>query len=433
MLRRVAIALLAICGASASTTAELTATHEQSVVVSPPDSAAQSPDVAIAPDGSINIVWLGENTAAPNAAQIAARGHSHDSKTNLYFARSVDGGKTYSTPLRINRMAGDVWGFAISKPRIAAGPDGRIHLLFPGNIYNAATGNTETLALYTRSDPAAHQFEEPRRLNVDSLTDNIAKDDGGAFATIAVDSSNTVYTAWVDTRTMSDGDMGRLAIAVSHDGGEIFAPDTIVLPDIVCPCCQLTSAVDAERRLLLGIRLVESGYRDSEIIALNVKDQRLEWRRRVADARWEINGCPRKPTAIAVRGKNLFAAYYSGAEAPDGAYVTHSNDGGVTWSKPMALHAGATRSDAPALAVTGGIVHAVWQARTGNDGFRLFTSRTADDSTRFSLPEALPIPDGGSARLPAIAAHADGSLQIVWQHDSRIRSLRWNGTLTNPH
>ncbi|MFM7433602.1 MAG: hypothetical protein ACKO3O_08895, partial [Gammaproteobacteria bacterium] len=67
------------------------------------------------------------------------------------------------------------------------------------------------------------------------------------------------------------------------------------------------------------------------------------------------------------------------------------------------------------------------------DGFRLFTSRTADDSTRFSLPEALPIPDGGSARLPAIAAHADGSLQIVWQHDSRIRSLRWNGTLTNPH
>ncbi|MFM8479805.1 MAG: hypothetical protein ACKOCF_01230 [Gammaproteobacteria bacterium] len=423
------IALLGVAYAPASLAVGQSLAIEQSVAVSPSDSAAQSPDVAIGPDGSINVVWLGENTAAPNAAQIAARGHSHDSKTNLYFARSVDGGKNYSTPLRINKSDGDVWGFAISKPRIAAGPDGRIHIVFPGNTLNPATGNTETIALYTRSDASASKFEEPRRLNVDSITDTIAKDDGGAFATLAVDASNTVYAAWVDTRTMSDGDMGRLAITVSRNGGKTFEPDKIILPDIVCPCCQLTSAIDAEQRLLLGIRLVEGGYRDSEIIALNVKDQRPEWRRRVANARWEINGCPRKPTAIAVSGKNLFAAYYSGAETPDGAYVTHSSDSGASWSKPIALHAGATRSDAPTLAFAGDTVHAVWQARAGESGFRLFTSRASKSSPQFSLPEALPIPEGGSARLPAIAAHNDGSLQIVWQHDSRIRSLRWNRAL----
>ncbi len=425
MLRRVLIALLSVCGAPASLAAESSAVTEHIVTVSAADSSAQSPDVAIGPDGSINVVWLGENTAAPNAAQIAARGHSHDSKTNLYFARSVDGGKTYSAPLRINRTDGDVWGFAISKPRIAAGPDGRTHILFPGNVHNPATGNTETLALYTRSDSNARQFEEPRRLNVDALADNIAKDDGGAFATIAVDLTNTVYAAWVDTRTMSEGDMGRLAIAVSRNGGAVFEADKIVLSDIVCPCCQLTSAVDGKRRLLLGIRLVEDGYRDSAIIALSAKDQHLEWRYRVADARWEINGCPRKPTSVAIHGKNLFAAYYSGAEVPDGAYVTHSSDGGLTWSKPAALHAGATRSDAPTLAFAGDVVHAVWQARTGDGGFRLFTSHAAHGSPQFSLPEALPIPDGGSARLPAVAVHQDGSLQIVWQHDSSIRSLRW--------
>ncbi len=268
MLRRVLIALLSVCGAPASLAAESSAVTEHIVTVSAADSSAQSPDVAIGPDGSINVVWLGEKPAAPNAAQIAARGHSHDSKTNLYFARSVDGGKTYSAPLRINRTDGDVWGFAISKPRIAAGPDGRTHILFPGNVHNPATGNTETLALYTRSDSNARQFEEPRRLNVDALADNIAKDDGGAFATIAVDLTNTVYAAWVDTRTMSEGDMGRLAIAVSRNGGAVFEADKIVLSDIVCPCCQLTSAVDGKRRLLLGIRLVEDGYRDSAIIAL---------------------------------------------------------------------------------------------------------------------------------------------------------------------
>ncbi|MBM4239982.1 MAG: hypothetical protein FJ154_10685, partial [Gammaproteobacteria bacterium] len=83
------IALLGVAYAPASLAVGQSLAIEQSVAVSPSDSAAQSPDVAIGPDGSINVVWLGENTAAPNAAQIAARGHSHDSKTNLYFARSV--------------------------------------------------------------------------------------------------------------------------------------------------------------------------------------------------------------------------------------------------------------------------------------------------------------------------------------------------------
>lgn len=403
---------------------------EQSVAVSEFGSSSQSPDVAIGPDGSVNIVWLGENTAAPNAAQIAARGHSHDSSTNLYFARSTDGGVTFSAPLRVNRADGDVWGFAISKPRIAAGPDGRIHILFPGNFKNPATGNNETIALYTRSDPTVAAFETPRRLNVDSLGDSIAKDDGGSFATLAVDAANIVYAAWVDTRTMAEGDMGRLAIAVSRNGGKDFEPDKIILPDIVCPCCQLTSTIGDDRRLLMGIRLVESGYRDSEVIALNPKDQSVDWRRRVVNARWEINGCPRKPTAIAVHGRNIFAAYYSGAEKPDGVYVTQSTNGGKTWTSPAALHPEATRSDAPTLAFSGDRLHAIWQARGAEGGFRLFTSHVVRGEKTFSSPLALPIP-AGIARLPAVGVHADGSLQIVWQHDNTIRSLRWSGDIAN--
>lgn len=395
-----------------------------SVLVSPSDMAAQSPDLAIGPDGSINIVWLGENTAPPNAEQIARRGHSHDSSTNLYFARSTDGGKSFSSPLQLNASNGDVWGFAISKPRIAVGSDRVIHILYPGNTKNAASGESETVALYVRADAGATRFDAPRRLNVDALTDSLPKDDGGSFATIAVDQKNTVYAAWIDTRSMTNGETARAALAVSTDGGQAFSADFEILPSLVCPCCQLSSAIDSRNRLVLGARLVDGAYRDNEIVALSQRGRTLDLRRRVSGARWELNGCPRKPTALAIRDNAWVVAYYSGAEQPDGVYSVYSRDAGNSWSKPRAMHTGATLADAPALVFAGRRVYAVWHARIGTEGFRLFASHSDDFGITFTNPIALPIPPGVS-RLPALGAHADGSIQIAWQHDRSIRTLRW--------
>lgn len=399
-------------------------TETRTVQVSPAGMSAQSPDMAIGTDGSVNIVWLGENTAPPNAEQIAKRGHSHDSSTNLYFARSTDGGKSFSPALQLNDSEGGVWGFAISKPRIAVGPDGALHVLFPGNSKNSVSGESETVALYVRSSPGSDNFSLPQRLNVDALTDKPPKDDGGSFATIAVDRKNTVYAAWIDTRSMVNGETARAALAVSTDGGRAFAADFEILPDLVCPCCQLSSAIDARDRLVLGARLVDGPYRDNEILALRDKGRVLDYRRRVSGARWQLEGCPRKPTAIAIHDRNWIAAYYSAAEQPDGVYTVHSVDGGQNWSAPRAMHPGVTLSDAPTLVFAGTRLFAVWQARNGSDGFRLYVSHSDDFGNSFTSPVPLPIPPGVS-RLPVLGAHKDGSIQIAWQHDRSIQTLRW--------
>lgn len=392
--------------------------------VSPASMASQSPDLAIGPDGSINIVWLGENSAPPNAAQIARLGHSHDSSTNLYFSRSTDGGRSFSPPQQINSGNGDVWGFAISKPRIAIGSDGVIHILYPGNTKNSTTGESETVALYVRSTRDASRFNAPRRLNVDALTDTLTKDDGGSFATIAVGPKGLVYTAWIDTRRMTTGETAGAALAVSSDGGQRFTPDVEILPSIVCPCCQLSSAVDSRGRLILGMRLVDGEFRDNEIVALSAQGKRVDFRQRVSGARWALEGCPRKPTALAIRNDIWAVAYYSGAEKPDGIYSVWSQDGGKTWSSPQALHPAATLSDAPSMTFAGERLYVVWQARMESGGYRLYGSFSDDGGRRFSAPIALPIPDG-VARLPTIGAHADGSIQIAWQHDRSIKTLRW--------
>jgi hypothetical protein len=54
----------------------------------------------------------------------------------------------------------------------------------------------------------------------------------------------------------------------------------------------------------------------------------------------------------------------------------------------------------------------------------LFTSHSDTGGATFSAPIELPL-EPGITRLPAIAAHGDGSIQIVWQQDGAVRTLRW--------
>lgn len=395
--------------------------------------AAQAADLAIDSAGTVHVVWLGENTAAPNALQIAKRGHSHDSNTNLYYARSLDGGASFETPRRLNAEDGDVWGFAISKPRIAIGRNDSIHVLYPGNAFNEKTGQSETTALYQRSADGGRSFTAPRRLNVDALDDALDKNDGGSFAALATDRSGAVYAMWVDTREMGDDDHGRVFLSASRDDGLTFARDHQVFAAEICPCCQLQLIVDPQDRLIVGLRDVEGPYRDNAIAISTDGGASFGRRTRVSGARWELNGCPRKPTALArqdVHGREHWAAaYYSAVETPAGAYVVTSADG-ASWSPPHALHGDALLSDAPMLTYVGEKLLAVWQARVDAERreTQIFfaeavTTNAVGDKLEFSAPRV--ISSGtGQARLPSIAAFTDGAVYVVWQQDGAIWGRR---------
>ncbi len=114
----------------------LTAVNAANLVrVSEPGRRAVSPEIAVAPDGSINLIWLDKGLTADRPAPKKNRKpgeHSHRSATDLYFSRSSDGGASWTPAVRVNTEANSVWGFAVSKPRIAVGKSGTIHVFFPG-------------------------------------------------------------------------------------------------------------------------------------------------------------------------------------------------------------------------------------------------------------------------------------------------------------
>jgi len=428
-----AVAVLAVAVVGSASGAQDHAGHDHTdhgVLVSDAQHKAQSPEIALGPDGSVHMVWIDENTAAP-AADHAKYGHSHVAATNLLYARSVDGGRSFSTPLQLNQKPGDVWGFSVSKPRVVVGGNGTVHVFYPGNDLNPRSGKPEAVALYTRSGDGGRSFAPPQRLNEMAQTDASHLVHGGlshahVFGTVATDGKGNVYALWIDTRDMAkEGDSGKVFMAVSRDDGLSFERDREILPADVCPCCQLTAFVDGAGRLFVGSRQVEGKFRDSVVMVSSDGGRSFGPRRSVVGARWEIEGCPLKPTQVVAAGDTVVAAYYTAGEPTPGAYLARSGDGGQHWSAPQLLHPGAVAADAPVLAIAGRRLHVFWHAKLADGVRRVFTRASEDFGATFGAIRELPAPAGTAAQLPTIAGRADGSVQVTWQQGTTVRTARW--------
>lgn len=396
--------------------------------VSEPGRRATSPEIAIGPDGSINMVWLDRGLAADRPADRPADQprkpgeHSHRSATDLYFSRSTDGGAHWTPPLRVNRQPGSVWGFAVSKPRIAVGRSGTIHVFFPGNEQSPVTKLDVVTARYTRSTDQGRTFEEARTINRPpdfDRTSMLGEDLSATFSfgTMGVAPDGTVVALWQDIGSMEKtADGANAHVARSTDDGRSFSAERAAIAnDAVCPCCQLTVAFGGEA-LFLGYRHIYPDGRDSTVARSNDGGRTFGSEARLPFGKWQIDGCPLKPTELAVDGPRVYAASYTGGNDPAGVWFARSTDGGKSFDGARLVHAGAPYSDAPEMTVgPDGLVRLVWQAKTGGPR-RLYTAASTDQGASLSAPVEIPTPAGNSA-WPASAVAPDGTVYVTWEQE----------------
>ena len=399
------------------------------IAVSTTGQLALAPDVAVGPKGEIAILWLAKGNpdtpeAKAAAAERAKSGHSHRSSMNLYVAVSKDGGASFSAPVRVNREDDEVWGFAVSRPRVAWGRTGTLHVAYPANEMQAKLGKAVLTARYTRSTDGGATFEQPRRLSTVTDSDMSSVIHGGfasvaAFGTMGVAPNGDVHVLWIDTRDMKSGtDNGSIYGVVSHDNGVTFGPEERLAAGDVCPCCQINVAFDGASRPILGSRQVTNGDLRSSTVGHADGDGHFTHRVAMGGKPWHLNGCPLKPTALAVRGEHVYTAAHNGAETPPGVMLSASADGGRTFATPYAVHPGALVSDAPALAIVGQRVLVAWHAKTTGPR-RVFYRTLGADGAALGDPVELAAGEG-TTQAPALAAREDGRVQIAWQQGDRI-------------
>jgi len=413
---------------------DTTNTPSAVVEISPANRVSASPDIAIGPDGAINVIWVDKGEAKPateaHAAPPASRGpqaggggHSHKAYNNLYFARSADGGRTFSQPLRVVTKDGELWGFAVSRPRIAVGKSGVTHVFYHANRRDPSAPRQAVDARYTRSTDGGKTFSAPRTLNSASGgLDDGELNEAHCFGGMGVAPNGDVHAFWIDTRHMtSEKDNGSIYTAVSRDEGETFERERMLFRATACPCCQLEVAFLPKGEVILSSRNVTAdGARDSSIAVSKDRGKTFSPFVATTPNKWMINACPLKPAMLATdKDGRIYAAWFSGAEKPAGSFFAVSEDGGKSFSTPIALHAEASTPDRPQIAVSGdGGVTVAWDAVAGQVR-RIYLRVSTDHGKSFGPVVELDAPPG-AANYPALAATRDGKVFVAWQQNNRV-------------
>lgn len=126
------------------------------------------PVLSIGPDSQIHLAWTGPGSG----------------DWNNYYARSTDGGTTFSQPILVDAEAGSILR---EHPALAVGLDGRVYIAWEDK-YN---GNWDVYYAYSADGTT---FSPAVRVNDDTtLSDQMRP-------TLAVGRDSTVYLAWQDQR-----------------------------------------------------------------------------------------------------------------------------------------------------------------------------------------------------------------------------------------
>jgi hypothetical protein len=240
------------------------------------------PTVKAGADGTIYVGWTARVEAAEGGAD------------DLYLSVSRDGAKTFDAPVKVND---DKIPAAHGMHALEVDQSGRVLVAWLDERYlknESPPESSETSKEESGSGEMQHQHGEPNR----EVYFAMSADRGKSFSankklagnvcpcckvSIAAAPDGRFYVAW---RQVLEGDFRHIAVSSSPDGGNSFAPATIV-----------------------------------------------------SDDQWQIAGCPVSGASLAVDSKNALKVIWftGGAAGTPGLYQAESTDGGKSFGRRILI------------------------------------------------------------------------------------------------
>ncbi|MDP2809530.1 MAG: sialidase family protein [Rhodocyclaceae bacterium] len=152
----------------------------------------------------------------------------------LVVSRSDDGGASFTAPVAVTPQPEAVTADSENRPKIAVGADGIVHLSWTQNLGQKMTGHIR----YARSVDGGQTFSAPAILNDDRQLvshrfDSLAIDGQGGVAAVWLDARGRTGKS---VKGSPATDVGIFA-AVSTDGGASFGRNRRIA-DHSCQCCR---------------------------------------------------------------------------------------------------------------------------------------------------------------------------------------------------
>jgi hypothetical protein len=297
--------------------------------------------------------------------------------TNIFAAVSADGGRSFSTPTRVNAVdrQANVNGEQPPRVVVARERDGSAAIV----VLWTAKGENGTALLSARSTDGGHTFAASTPMpGVDAPGNR-------GWESLATGGNGELYALWLDHRDTVRARAGQAMHQHEHDGeagaamdgasraqrSQLFvgALDGTLAPRSVargvCYCCKTALAIGAEGAIYAAWRHVyEGNRRDIAFTVSRDGGRSFEPPVRVSEDQWQLDGCPENGPALGVD--------------------VHQR------------------------------IHVVWPTlvrRAGEETLALFHASSADGRD-FSPRAALPT--SGAAYHPQLVVTPDGGLLVAW-------------------
>jgi hypothetical protein len=328
-------------------------------------------------------VLTGERTAA-------------NAPASLWHRRSIDGGKSWSQPVRVDEgLPTPHEPHRSNDPQIAS--DGRNILAVWGSAGRGFRGSGPMVAALSNDGGKTW-----RRVANPADDD---RHDGHAFSDLMA-RNGRFHLTWLDSRSGTQG----VRYARSDDRGASWSTNTTVKSGS-CECCWNTLLPAEGRSVYLLFR--SKAPRDMGLAFS--RDNGSTWKNvgPVGAFNWQIDACPHTGGALALTGQGnaqrLNAIVWTGKPDMRGLHFLASQDGGAIWSPGVRL--GGEYAQRADLVSKDGELIAVWDESVGQHA-AIFMARSTNGGKEWSKPLKLSS-EGANAIYPRIVAPSSGVV-VLW-------------------
>jgi len=350
--------------------------------------------------GKASRVELGSSAAfAPDGRLfVATRQGAH-----VALQHSADGGASWSPPVLVNAVAETVSADGENRPKLAFGPDGAVLVSWTHPLGKPFSGEIR----FARSDDGGLTFSPPLTVHRDRAEithrfDSLSVGPDGRILVTWIDKRD-LEAAKAAQRAYRGA---AIYAAVSDDGGRTFLPEAKVA-DHSCECCRIAIARDTDGAPLVLWRHVFAPNERDHALARLKPDGTPESVRRATFDQWRIDACPHHGPSIAVDDEGTRHAVWFNQKEGDGhVFYGRLRSRGDAIAVEGQRPVGGPRAAHADLAAAGAHLAIAWKEFDG-ERTRLH-ALVSDDRGRSFTPRELGTTDGASdqprvlARGPAL-------------------------------
>ena len=378
-----------------------------------------TPFLRYAPDGRLFAVWTEEHDKPwPNGRPT---GHQHGGDRaasplrNVMVAASIDSGKTWSAPRRVNSAVEAVQGEE-NGPKIAVGADKRAYIVWsiPGEKGDKTRAN-----IRFAMDDGNGGFTPAQTLN--------EVKDAGRFPIIEMAPDGNLLIAWIDRRV--DGPNPRqLYLMRLNPNGQALTKNYQV-GEGLCECCKLgITFADGGKTIYMVDREVD-GKKIRNHVLRKSTDGGATFNApvEISNDGWQVPSCPHSGPSLGrdSRGQLHVSWFTLGrSEQEAGIYYSVSKDDGKSFTPRHLVHANSAPETLYNNLVVGDddTVYLAWSNLDGNNKAQIYFRTLAADGRTWSTIQQVSNAKGNASR-PSLALRQH-QLHIAWTEidgeDSRV-------------